>query len=364
MVDPATGRPSSILDSFQEVSWTRRYFNAGDFSLKLETHDLPGTGLAKGAFLWVKDPNAVGNIYRVEKVQIDTAAQSPPVEVGGRDLGLYLDQRLIIPPVGLSHDTLRDNVESVFYHFVENHLGASAALARRLPNLRLGTNFGRGPVIDVAGRYQYIGEFLAPFAQAYGFGWDVVWDPLAHDFVFSVLQGADRTSTVFIDPEFETAEEIRWLQSEVDLKNWGLIAGQGEKELRAAEVVFSGVEPEGYDRREAFFDARDLADAALLVERGQAALAEMVHEDSFVVTIAAFGSFRYPEDFDLGDIITVRSAEFGLERSARIISVKRTATAQTGGQPTTSIEVGQLWPTLRGRVNQQVAVKPSATGRV
>lgn len=367
VIDLDTAEPLAVVDAFTEVEWWRRLSTPGSVRVLLETTDLASTYLDIGRGLWVPDasiPTAGGHLFLVEKIEVDTALESPPVEITGRDvIGAYMDHRWVNPAPGVSHDEITDNVETVLYHYVRRNLGADAGASRLLPNLVMGTDLGRGEVISQAGRNQVLGEFVAEIARAYGFGWEVAWDRDGNEFEFEVIVGTDRTATVFIDPEFETAASIRWIRSRVASKNVARVAGQGEGELRDVEEVWTeAVEPTGYDRREVFVDARDLEDPALLPDRGVAALAETAEEDTFSVVVAPQGSFQYPVDFDLGDTVTVRSADYGLERAAQIVAVGQKTGSEDGGTTTTTIEVGQSWPTLRRRV-REMAARPSSTGR-
>lgn len=365
VIDLDTAEPLAVIDSFVEVEWWRRLSTPGDVKVKMETFDLAGTYVDIDRGLWVPDTSTGGgHLFLVEKIEVDTASTLAAVEITGRDvIGAFMDHRWVEPAAGLSHDEITDNVETVLYHFVNANLGPGASAARKLANLVMGTDLGRGEVVSQAGRHQVLGEFVAEIAKAYGFGWDVVWDRASNEFEFQVIAGEDRTSTVYIDPEFETAQSIRWLRSRVASKNVARVAGQGEGELRDLEDVWTeATEPTGYNRREVFVDARDLADPLLLPDRGVAALGETAEEDTFQVVVAPQGSFEYPTDFDLGDTVTVRSAVYNLERAAQVVSVGQKTGSEDGGTTTTTIEVGQSWPTLRRRV-REMAARPGSTGR-
>ena len=99
--------------------------------------------------------------------------------------------------------------------------------------------------------------------------------PAAGDFVFDVVEGVDRQGSVFFDFAFETLERWEELDSVIDAKTVALVAGQGEGTARDIATRWSGTEPTGFDRREAFLDARDveLGETTILDQRGDAFLA-------------------------------------------------------------------------------------------
>jgi hypothetical protein len=363
IIDPDTGVGLSVIDAYTDVEWSRLLYESHGVRLSMQVEDLAATEIAKGRYLWVQDEVSTGHLFLIESVEIDTAADVPPVGVVGRDVtASYFAHRVLIPPPGSDHLTFSGPIESALHFYVDQSLGPSAAVARRLPNLTMGVDGGRGDTVDLAARYQPLGEFLEAVAKPQGFGWEVLWDPDTHTFEFQTIVGTDRTTTVFIDPEFETADEIRWLQTLIDKKTVAIVAGQGDGDARTILTIFEGAEPTGLDRREVFIDARDTDDLDLLTERGKEALASAAEEDAFQVTIHPHGSFQYPEHFDLGDTVTIRSAAFGLEAQAQIVGVTQKVSSGEGGGRTTTIQVGQVWPTLFRRV-RQMADRPSASGR-
>lgn len=370
VIDPTTGQAigTGPIDSYVEAEFWRRMYEPGSFRITMETNDLAATGIDVDRFLWIQDDHDDhhgGHLFLIESITVDTADESPPVEITGRDvISAFMEHRVIVPPVGLAYDEVDDPVETVIYHYVSGHMGPDADAERILDNLTMAADLARGATIKVAGRHQTLLEFLGEIAAANAVGWEAHWDPDANAFEFEVLFGTDRTDTVFIDPEFETAETIRWFRSRTTSKNWALVAGQGEAELRDVETTYlGGAEPTGYDRRELFVDARDLEDVLLLPDRGQTALQETAEEDHFEIIVAPQGSFQYPADFDMADLVTIRSALYGLERSAQVVGVGQKASSEGGGAVTTTIQVGRVWPTLRRRVRSEVAGRPTASGR-
>lgn len=367
IIDPDTGTPSTVVDTFVSLKWGRRLWGSGSVEIAMETHDLADLGIEIGAFLWVQDlhdHDHGGHLYLVEQVNVDPAQESPPVEITGRDLGVFLNFRSVIPPVGDSHDRITADVETAMKWYVTNHLVDPDNPDRAMARFTVAPSEGFGDTIDAAGRFQWVGDFIDGLGQPVGIGWEIAWDVDANEYVFDVVRGEDRTSTVFVDPEFETAESVKWLRSLAASPNFAYVAGQGEGDARVVVERYVGAsEPTGYDRREVVLDARDLSDVSELEARGDAQLAETAETEGFQVVVAQNGSFTYPDDFDLGDVITIRSREFGLSAAAQVIGVIQETGSGEDDSVTTTIEVGHVWPTLPRRVRQTVDQYPSASGR-
>ena len=121
------------------------------------------------------------------------------------------------------------------------------------------------------------------------------------------------------------------------LKNTALIGGEGEGEARFHAIVKSSAS--GAARREVFVDAssnsrtykdengdeQTLTDAeynAQLETVGLQAISGLAITETFDGEVDLMsGSFRYRDDFSLGDIVTIQDLEIGLYINARILEV-------------------------------------------
>lgn len=347
VLDPLTLEPLGILEAYASVKWTRRLFEVGSLDLRFEaTQAVPL--VQRGRFLYVPETNHVYRLEQVHRIE-DPDFEGETMEVQGRDVGGFFASRIVLPPEGASHDVQADTpAETALKHYADLHGGPGAALARRIPGLVIAPDTAEGPLITYEARFQTVAEVLADIGRTTGVGWDVVYDLETHAFTFEAIPGEDRTATVFVDVEFETSLGLEWLTSDLSKRNWGLVAGQGEGVLRAIEEVFIGaVEPEGFDRFELFIDANDIDDPASLADRGRAKLLETLTEDAFEVKVNPYGSFQYGRDYFLGDLVTVRSREWGIEAQAQVVGDE--TASQAGGASATTISMGRLFPTLRSR---------------
>jgi hypothetical protein len=100
-----------------------------------------------------------------------------------------------------------------------------------------------------------------------------------------------------------------------------------------------------------------------LESRGDAKLQETKQEDSVTISINPLGAFRYKDHWDLGDLVTVRNEAWGLRKNMRIISIKL---GYQGGQGMASmeIELDKYLPTLKSRIQQEIARQDTAERRI
>src|SRR5262249_19810879 len=90
----------------------------------------------------------------------------------------------------------------------------------------------------------------------------------------------------------------------------------------------------------------ELGNTDLLEARGDATLAALTDAVALEATVHQFGSFRYREHWDLGDIVLVRNEERGVEYAARVVEVEVTI-KDSQAAPTVVATLGRPFPTLR-----------------
>ena len=115
-----------------------------------------------------------------------------------------------------------------------------------------------------------------------------------------------------------------------DLANVAKVAGEGEGTDR--QIIVIG-EAAGLPRKEIFIDAKDLASSEYesnekylkaLELRGSEKLYEKRRRESFDAVANTNSNLVYRKDFDLGDIVTVKSSLLGLSRRLRITEIIET----------------------------------------
>jgi len=108
--------------------------------------------------------------------------------------------------------------------------------------------------------------------------------------------------------------------------------------------------PSGLSLVETFVDARDLATETDLQARGEQKLAEFKVEKLLEAQILPYGPFKYEEDWDLGDIVTIQNKDWGVTMDARIIEVKEIY--EPSGFRLEAV-FGNSWPTLLDKIKSE-----------
>lgn len=368
VLDPVTRATLGLVDqSWERLAYTRRYVAMDTFELVINRTRLWASELQKGRLLYLPDEGDL--VFLIEQIAstAEGSTRNDEMTVTGRSLeGIAMAERLVEPPAGESHDRVTGvAAETAMKHYLRTNAADLAAGARRVPGLVVAADAARGPDVTVAGRYQSVFDLVREIGLVAGLGWEITYDPTGDAFVFDVVEGADRSTSVFFDFAFETLERWDELDSVLDAKTLALVAGQGEGIDRDIATRFAGSEPTGFDRREAFLDARDVEAGAttILEQRGDAFLAASAAETRLEAGVHQYGAFRYRVHWDVGDVVLVRNAERGLAYAVRVVEVEK-AFERSAAAPTITATLGAPFPTLRSQASTGGGSAATADGAV
>lgn len=369
------GKLKAILESFDELTWTRRWNAMSTLTLRARRK------IDGAAFL----TDSIGDeISIIDDPSSDTpdltfVIESPRFEVGAGGLGddiIEVDaveaglfhMRIALPPpheLPLSHAESHHEIdtadaESAMRELIDKNVGPGAPAKRQYPNLTIAPNLNAGVTRTWRARFETVLEKLKDWSELSGLGWEVRFDASSGNHVFTVLEGTDRSNKIEFSMRLDNVMSQEWLRAGQDLASIAYVAGQGEGADRTVAEAFDGTgEPEGRDRREIFVDARDLDSSAALEARGDEKLAERRMEESFSVAIDPSGVFAYRSDWDLGDIVTVKNLEWGISKPKRIVAVENRLRAGRGRVERT-VTFGKIPKNLRDRIISAVGNQGTA----
>lgn len=311
--------PAEVYEYFR---YTRNLRTADTFEFRMNKNRPKAEILLspQAAFLVYLDGGQTARIGRIEQIQCTLPEQGEGDEivvVSGRSGGM-MSERLAVAGVrtGSGLDTQTGPAETLMRHYVDvNAVSAQdeygdASAARKIPNLVLAPDEGRGATCTYSARYEYVSDVLQALSYAGGLGWEVILDTVSRTLVFQVIEGTSHTSSdphpVVFSPRLGNLLSIDYLYSLLDRKSLAYVGGAGEGAERSIETVYlDAAEPTGYERRETFVDASNTSVSSEMVTAGRSELEEMSGTVSLDAVPYTGAPLRYPGDYDLGDIITV-----------------------------------------------------------
>ncbi len=322
---------------FTRLEWTHRFAQAGSFRLELPLED--GRNLACGDNI---DIELDGRLDFSGIVQFRTLLYRPQAEpawrIEGLDLSWWLRQRVILPPAGASHDEqLGVPAETAIRHYITDHLLAPTDPARAIPvpaRLAPANAPPLGPGVTVRARYSNLLREIEEIATLAGIGFAAV--RLAGGAIaFGLRAPRDRTAAapapVVFSPQLGAVQTLAYTEAALRSRNAVYVLGSGAGATRLVRLVTDDADIAARGRREFSFDARDAdtADAA-----GDAGAAELAREAAqrlrLQAQVPALGPTAYPDDWQLGDRVTLDLPDLALRLDRRVEEIRLRADA---GEP-------------------------------
>lgn len=331
-----------VIDEYVSTLWRPAYFDVGDFEIFMGATDKAIALLKENNYVVRSSDITVdkeGNTTYKKVMIIKNLQLAADIENGdfltvtGRELKYLLHQRIVWKQTNLT-----GTAENAIRRLVTENAIAPTDSNRIIPNLILGDEAGLTSTIEKQVTGDYLDQAIVDICSSFNFGWDIYI--LNNQLVFTVYEGIDRSYgqserpyVVFSD-EFENLHNTEYQLKTEEYANTTLVGGEGEGIQRFFATV--GNENLGYDRYELFTDANDIsrtvylgngvefelsdeAYAALLQERGNEKLAELVYKEGFSGEVLSDITYKYGEDFNLGDTVTVIN-KYKISRNARVLS--------------------------------------------
>lgn len=327
-----------VIDDYISVIWRPAYYDIGDFELYVNATSKAVELLKKDYYL-VRDVDinvdsdnnvTYSNVMLIKNFIINTDVENgDKLTVTGKELKFLLHQRIV-----WSQTNLSCTAETGIRTLVNNNAISPTDSKRKIPNLILGVEAGLTEVIEKQITGDYLDQAIKDICTAYNYGWEIyVYNGVM---VFIVYQGIDRSYSqtdrpyVVFSDEFENILNSSYELNSEEYANTTLIGGEGEGLQRIYTTV--GADNSGLNRYETFTDARDISQNSdsdeaiplstyltLLEERGKENIASLSNTEGFSGEVISDVTFKYGEDFYLGDKVTVIN-KYGITKDVMVLS--------------------------------------------
>lgn len=305
------------LENQTSLIWTRRFFEPGEFELHAPITEENIRLLTKENIVFKKGGIEAGIIEDIEKEESDAVNE---IIVRGRFLSSYMDRRLVKSTVNFSGK-------------IENAMIMLLRSAAEIPLVKIGDLKNFQEEISFQVTMKNLLKTNIKLSKAGNIGFRFVPDFKKHVITFETYKGVDRTISqrknprVIFSESYNNLRNAKYRYNNQNLKTLVIVGGEGEGTERVYVTVGGG---EGLNLREVFVDARNIRSKDLteeeykkkLMQRGQEALNEYSESESMECESNPEVNFKYKEDYDLGDIVTVKKEKWGLYMDQRITEIQ------------------------------------------
>jgi len=219
--------------------------------------------------------------------------------------------------------------EAIARHYVRKHATNPSDTRRRFLGLEMAPYQGRGMRTVWSERFKPLDQTLRDIGEHTGMGYKVTVDLENKRFVFDVIDERDQTegseAPVTMSVDFENIENIEYAKDTTNQVTHAYAGGAGEDENRLIQTVSRSPEEEaltGYARREAWEDCGSVDNVDDLRYEALYKLSKREAPETLTASALPNASFKYLEDWDIGSVVTVKSAALGIEQPKKITSVK------------------------------------------
>lgn len=306
--------PTDLVGS----TFVNRKNNVGTWEVRVANGSAMGDLLrTPGYGIIVTGPDGILLSGPTMSAVLDQSVENPLGDwvITGTDDSIILSERLAYPlptTADVTAQTVANDVrtgaaESVLKQYVDANIGPSAPAERKIADLIIETDLGRGEIVTGTARFVSLQELFYPLAQTGGIGYTV--EQNGSDLEFKVYVPQDRTNTVRMD--LDNGQLSKTEYSYLSPKTTRVIVGgQGEAQERIfieqTNTVAQLAETVWGRRVETFADARGSGTEEELFQTAEEILVDngkTIVNTSVVPTDAP--TMRYGYDWNLGDTITV-----------------------------------------------------------
>lgn len=320
-----------VIDNYQSVIWTTRYFTPGDFEVYIPA-DKNLLNLLQVDNMLVRDKDIVGdecrNVMLIRNIEIQSDAETgDSFIITGQCLKSIVARRVVANQTNLS-----GTVENCIRSLITQNIISPSESDRAISSFVLGTD---GSLTEASMSMQITGdnlaEALAEICATYGYGWDVFVK--GSNLVFYIYEGENRSFEQSTNPhvvfstEYDNLLSSDYKEDRSEYANVAIVAGEGEGTARKKATVGTA---SGLNRFEIWVDERNTSSndgeispseyQELLEQAGAEKLAETGITTEFTGEVLPDVNFIYGVDYFLGDIVQIEN-DYGISKSARITEI-------------------------------------------
>lgn len=312
----------AVIDSYTSLIWTKRYYTCGDFELYLPADKNLLQFLQLDNFIIREDDDSV---MIIEKLEIKTDVENGDFFIiSGRSLESILLRRVCVFPVTINELNPIQGIKKIIDTCTHDIHDFQPGSIREIPGLIVDTSF----LIEETLNAQFTGDTILKAITAicmrFGFGLKMI---LSDSHLILSFYKGEQVDVVF-SQEFDNLISSSYTYDKTNFANFFIAMGEGEGTGRTwASWHESG---SGITLRELYIDAKDISSNKgeisyddynnLLWERCREKTKEYTITKTFEAEIEPRMSFKYKEDYNLGDIVEV-TTEYGITAHPRIVEI-------------------------------------------
>lgn len=333
-----------IIDDYYEISFTRNYYEAGDFTITINKN-IPNASLfKKGLFVRFGNDNYdMGEIISISNSVGPEGKSSETLIINGKDLRYIFHRRVIRQDNANGKWEMTGAGEIVMRSLIRDQCGSGAEEKRRLPVTNVIPENGIGDTCSVSEAFTNLYEVLITVATQTNTGWRIKFEN--GSMTLECFQGINRSQSVFFTVSHDALKDGTFNDSNESYANTIYVGGKGQGDERDIYEGETG-SPEGLDRFEAWDDQSSMTSEAEYSAEANAMLTQYGQTLTVSGNVLAKNPYMYKQEYDVGDLIKIGFS--GQEATVQILSVTESWSGR--GNYEISFEFGKPINTLANQL--------------
>lgn len=235
----------AIIDSFQSFVWTDRYYECGDFELKIPANLIPD-GLRVGAYLSFDRSD---HTMIIETISVDRTEEGNIATISGRSLESVLDRRVIYNDICFKSEGEK-SLENYIKLLLNDNVISPENPFRIIMQLSFEESGLDTSNIEFEAQHQgkVLYDTICSLCKNSGVGWKIEMRTQGNKggWYFKLYTGKDRSlnskseNKVLFSDDMGNLAETQYIESTADFKNVALVTGEKNAETgikTTAEVI-------------------------------------------------------------------------------------------------------------------------------
>lgn len=307
-----------IIENQTSLIWNRKFSECGSFELHIPITDDNRKLIKIGNIVYVMGSAEAGVI---EYIVMEEEPNKNEITVSGRFLESYMDRRIT-----KGTKTYEGKVEDIMREMIFDDTVP-------IPLLEMGEYHGYEETVTFQATFKNLLTYIQKLSKQSNIGFRFRPDFNNKKIIFETYKGYDHSMSqgvmnrVIFSEAYENLNKAIYTENDQNVRTKIYVGGKGEGDERIVVVVGDG---EGLELREFFYSATDITSDDLTDEEYIAALTQKGYEQLEINSyVKAFEcetepriNFIYKENYDLGDIVTVKKKSWNITTDLRITALQ------------------------------------------
>lgn len=377
-----------IVHNYNSFAMTLNYSKIGDFTMSIDNRMSNAQLLYVNRIVMLEDNGLYTGIITHVSIDIDEDGKEMRV-VKGRTLGHILSYRVVNSNGTNEYNFEQGNTETIIKQYIEKNAVDAVDSNRNFDNLMIADDKGRGNELRWQSKFDDLSEIIEEIAEFEEMGWYVQVDIDRNILIVDVYEGRDLSGEVVFSTQYGNLKSQSYTYDEYTNKNFAYVAGEindlevkldedGEIITETETIIDANTgkeitiekpkqrriyqvgnnEATGFDRRETFIEVNESQDKYIdIPELGLRRLQDMTDLETVEARVMDNSIFKYGEDYELGDIVSVYDEDWGITKDLRISSI--TIEIDENNDFEIYLTFGAVLPLLKDKIKQDLkALEP------